>query len=59
MHTYETAEVLLARVQSEPASSAETDPAESGDSNPDEEAVEVDENGQFEMKVTKDGDVDL
>jgi type I restriction enzyme S subunit len=56
---YETAEELLARVQDEPSSSAEADPSASGESDPGEATVEVDENGQFEMKVVKDGDVDL
>jgi hypothetical protein len=54
-----TAEELLARIQEEPSSSAEADPSASGGSDPGEATVEVNENGQFEMKVVKDGDVDL
>jgi len=56
---YETAEELLERVQelSSPAENANT---ESGDfKSTDEESVPVNENGQFEMKVVKDDDIDI
>jgi len=56
---YETAEELLARIQGTSSSTAETDTSASDESDPDEEAVAVNENGQFEMTVVEDGVVDL
>lgn len=56
---YETAEELLQRVQGEPSTPAETDSSASDGPDPDEEPVQVNENGQFEMKVVKDEEVKM
>jgi type I restriction enzyme S subunit len=57
---YETAEELLARIRGDSSSASETPPSEPDATEPaDEETTQVNENGQFEMKVIRDTEVDL